>query len=294
MKLGLRHIKYHLLAILIVAVWGVSFINTRVLLDAGLSPIEIYVYRFIISYVCMLPFSRFKVRILPWRDELMMLWCGLTGGTLYFLAENTAINLTLVSDVAVLVSLNPLLTIMLAAIFLRDEHFTWLKVAGSVIAFAGVALLTFYDGFVWGDGLLGDLLALGAALVWAAYSVILKRLNNKYDALTITRKTFFYGLLTVLPLMPSQELSPMSTLMRPDVVANMLFLTLVCSMLAFYVWSVVTKEIGTINSTNYLYLSPIISLIAAAVILGERVGALGLLGCAMILAGVIIVERKHS
>ena len=242
----------------------------------------------------MLPFSRFKVHILPWRDELMMLWCGLTGGTLYFLAENTAINLTLVSDVAVLVSLNPLLTIMLAAIFLRDEHFTWLKVAGSVIAFAGVALLTFYDGFVWGDGLLGDLLALGAALVWAAYSVILKRLNNKYDALTITRKTFFYGLLTVLPLMPSQQLSPMATLMRPDVVANMLFLTLVCSMLAFYVWSVVTKEIGTINSTNYLYLSPIISLIAAAVILGERVGALGLLGCAMILAGVIIVERKHS
>lgn len=289
-----HNLKYHLLAIFIVAVWGVSFINTRVLLDAGLSPTEIYIYRFIISYVCMLAFSRFKVRILPWRDELLMFWCGLTGGTLYFLAENTAIKLTLVSDVAVLVSLNPLLTIMLAAIFLRDEHLTWVKVAGSVIAFAGVGLLTFYDGFVWGDGLLGDLLALATALVWAIYSVILKRINNKYDALIITRKTFFYGLVTVLPLMPSQEFSPLATLLRADVIANMLFLTLVCSMLGFYVWTLVTKAIGTINSSNYLYLSPIISLIAAALILGERVGALGLLGCAMILGGVIIVERKHS
>ena len=61
-----KHLKYHLLALATVVAWAVSFINTRVLLDAGVSPIELYVYRFIIAYVFMLAWSRFRVRITPW------------------------------------------------------------------------------------------------------------------------------------------------------------------------------------------------------------------------------------
>ena len=289
-----KHLKYHLLALVTVVAWAVSFINTRVLLDAGVSPIELYVYRFIIAYVCMLAWSRFRVRVAPWRDELRLAVLGATGGTAYFIAQNVALQHTLVSNVAVLVDTNPLFTILLAAIFLREERLTWPKVAGSVIAFGGVALLTFRHGFVWGNGLLGDVLALAGAFAWAIYTVVLKRLNNRYSTLEITRKTFFYGIVTAVPFLLWEGMpTPLSTWLRPDVLGHLLYLSVVCSMLAFLAWSVVTKGVGPIAANNYLYLGPAVSMAVAAVAFGERVGTLGLLACALILAGVIIVEREH-
>lgn len=274
--------------------WGVSFVNTKVLLDHALSPTEIFVYRFIIAYVGLLAIMRFKVTLCPWRDEALMAILGLTGGTAYFIFQNMALDLTLVSDVVVLVAINPLLTTLLAAIFLREEHFTWLKVGGSLLAFGGVSLLTFYKGFVWGDGLLGDLLAILAALSWAIYSVILKRLNDRYSTLLITRKTFFYGLVAAIPILRWQgHFTPLSTLSSASVAGNLLFLALFCSMLAFFMWGRVTKHIGAISSNNYLYLSPVVSIVCAWVIYDERVGALGLLGCALVLLGIVLVQHKQ-
>ena len=109
-----------------ILVWGISFLNTRVLLDAGLTPTEIFVARFTIAYVSLLVVSRFKVRYTGWRDELLFVVCGVAGGSAYFIAENTALELTLISDVAVLVSTAPLTTALMGAIFYRDERITWM------------------------------------------------------------------------------------------------------------------------------------------------------------------------
>ena len=101
---------YHVAAFAMILVWGISFLNTRVLLDAGLTPTEIFVARFTIAYLSLLVVSRFKVRYTGWRDELLFVVCGIAGGSAYFIAENTALELTLISDVAVLVSIAPLTT----------------------------------------------------------------------------------------------------------------------------------------------------------------------------------------
>ena len=284
--------KYHLLALAVIFVWGVSFVNTKVLLDYDLSPTEIFIYRSVVAYLGLAAWSKFRLRVYPLRDEALMAVLGLLGGTFYFIFENTALKLTLVTDVAILVSLNSLFTTLLAALFLKEERFTWVKLVGSIVAFVGVALLTFYGGFVWGDGLLGDLLAILAAASWSIYSIILKRLNQRCSILDITRKTFFYGVLFALPTMLWQGPLHLSTLTEPVVIGNFLFLSLVCSMLAFFVWGEVTVRLGAILTANYLYLSPVISVAAAWCIYGETIGAIGLLGCALVLAGIIMVERR--
>ena len=284
--------KYHLLALAVIFVWGVSFVNTKVLLDYALSPTEIFIYRSVVAYLGLAAWSKFRLRVYPLRDEALMAVLGLLGGTFYFIFENTALKLTLVTDVAILVSLNSLFTTLLAALFLKEERFTWVKLVGSIVAFVGVALLTFYGGFVWGDGLLGDLLAILAAASWSIYSIILKRLNQRCSILDITRKTFFYGVLFALPTMFWQGPLHLSTLTEPVVIGNFLFLSLVCSMLAFFVWGEVTVRLGAILTANYLYLSPVISVAAAWCIYGETIGAIGLLGCALVLAGIIMVERR--
>ena len=283
---------YHVAAFAMILVWGISFLNTRVLLDAGLTPTEIFVARFTIAYVSLLVVGRFKVRYTGWRDELLFVVCGVAGGSAYFIAENTALELTLISDVAVLVSTAPLTTALMGAIFYRDERITWMTLVGMLIAFVGSVMLALKDGLVWGDSVLGDLLALLAAFVWAFYSMALKKLNRKYTTLFITRKLFFYGVLSALPLLALEQTRvSLEVLKRPEVWGNLLYLGLICSLAAYFIWGITVKRIGAVRASNYFYLSPVISMIAAALWFGERTNAIAYVGCILILAGVVIAEK---
>ena len=283
---------YHVGAFAMIVVWGISFLNTRVLLDAGLTPTEIFVARFTIAYLALLAVSRFRVRWTNWRDELLFVVCGVAGGSAYFIAENTALEFTLISDVAVLVSTAPLTTALMGAIFYRDERITWLSLLGMILAFVGSTMLALKDGLVWGDSIVGDLLALLAAFVWAFYSMALKRLNRTYSTLFITRKMFFYGVLSALPFLCLQETAiDCRKLCQPAVWGNLLYLGLVCSMAAYFIGGITVKRIGAVRASNYFYFSPIISMIAAAIWFGERTNAVAYVGCILILAGVIMAEK---
>ncbi len=285
---------YHVVAILVILAWGVSFPFTKILLANGITPTELFVYRSIIAYLGLLVFSRFKVAFWGWRDEALALLCGLTGGALYFVLQNVALKLTLMSDVVIVIAINPLLTTILAAIFLKEEHFSWKILISSAVAFAGVAVVTFRDGFVWGNGLLGNILSFLAALSWAVYSVLLKRVQGRRSTLSITRKVMFYGMLCAFPFMFLEPMTSLSTLLRPDLLANILFLALICSMAAFFIWNLVIKKIGAIRASNYLYLDPIISIVMGVILLGERVTTIAVIGCALVLLGVIMVEKLTS
>lgn len=292
-KNGHSDFWYHVAAFAMILVWGISFLNTRVLLDAGLTPTEIFVARFTIAYLSLLAVSRFKVRYTGWRDELLFVVCGVAGGSAYFIAENTALEYTLISDVAVLVSTAPLTTALMGAIFYRDERITWMTCLGMIIAFIGSVMLAMKNGLVWGDSIVGDLLALLAAFVWAFYSMALKRLNRTYTTLFITRKLFFYGVLSALPLlfMENTRVDWTTTLRKPEVWGNLLYLGLICSMAAYFIWGITVKRIGAVRASNYFYLSPIISMISAAIWFGERTTVVAYIGCVLILAGVIIAEK---
>ena len=113
---------FHVVAILVIVAWGASFPCTRLLLDAGITPTEIFVYRSAIAYLGLLVISRFKVSFWGWPDELLAFLCGLTGGAMYFVLQNIALKLTLLSDVVIVIAVNPLLTTILAAIFLKEEQ----------------------------------------------------------------------------------------------------------------------------------------------------------------------------
>ena len=283
---------YHVAAFAMILVWGISFLNTRVLLDSGLTPTEIFVSRFTIAYLSLLAISRFKVQLVGWRDELLLVVCGIAGGSAYFIAENTALKLTLISDVAVLVCIAPLTTALVGAMFYRDERITWMTCLGMIIAFIGSAMLALRKGFVWGDSVLGDMLAMLAALVWAFYPMALKKLNRTYSTLFITRKMFFYGVLSALPLLALEDKQlDLVVLKQPVVWGNLLYLGLICSMAAYFIWGITVKRIGAVRASNYFYLSPIISMIAAAIWFGERTTVIAYIGCVMILTGVIIAEK---
>ena len=283
----------HLAALLVITAWGISFVSTKVLLENQLTPTEVFVIRTVIAYLVLLLFCHKKLLSNTFRDEALFLASGLCGSSLYFIAENTALEYTLVSNVSLIVTLAPLITTFLVGALYKSERPSKGMVAGSMIAFLGVGCVIFNSSFVLSVKPLGDLLALSAAVSWAVYSLVIRKLSAMYTALFITRKTFFYGILTAIPFLafePESNFS-FSVFSNPQVWGNFIFLGIFCSMIAFYLWALVIKSIGAIQANNYLYIQPIVTLIASALILHEKVSVVGYTGCALILVGVWLSDR---
>lgn len=305
-----KRLWYHLLALAVVAVWGVTFVCTKTLIGAGMDPAAIFVIRFVMAYlgIWVLDISGpGKVRILSdgWKDELVFLFLGVTGGSMYFLTENTALAYTQAANVAFLVCVAPVFTAIFTLIGrkvlrgrfadgLEDVRLGFPLIAGTILAVAGMAIVIF-DGSKLEISVKGDLLSIGAALCWALYSLFMGQMTKDYGAVFATRKVFFYGLLTIIPFLGSHgdSFSP-AVLGQPVVYLNLIFLGLIASLACFIIWNLVMSKLGNVTSTNYVYLNPVFTLITAALILGERMTPMSILGCAAILAGVILAGRRPA
>lgn len=285
----------HALALVTILAWGVSFVSTKVLLNAGLHPTEVYIYRFGLAYLVILAFCHKKLFANNWHDEVIFALIGLSAGTIYYLGENFALRYTLVTNVSLLTSTCPLLTVLLCGLLYKNERPTRGAYAGSFVAMAGAGLVVF-NSFANGGELqinpLGDFLAIFCAFAWAVYSIILRKVNATYSTIFITRKTFFYGVLFALPILAvePQLCSPL-VLIEPEVLGNLLFLALVCSIVGFYTWAAVVKSLGAVKANNYLYFQPIVTLIFGALILGEAITIIGVSGCLLILVGVWLFNK---
>lgn len=287
----------HLIALLVVAVWGSTFVFTKMLLQDGLSAAQIFLLRFIIAYVLLLCFSfmRKPLRLFAasLKDELLMLALGITGGSLYFLTENTALNYTATTNTSLIVCQCPLFAALLIALFYKSERLRPVQIVGSLIAAAGVVIVVLNGHFVLHLSPLGDALALAACLCWAVYSLLIISANKRYDAVFITRKVFFYGLLSMIPyLIVYPEMPPMNILLKPEIIWNLIFLGAVASFFCFLAWNWVMKQLGAIYASNYLYLNPVVTILFAWALLSEQITIYFLLGTALILIGMFLADRK--
>ena len=284
---------YHLIAILTVGIWGLTFISTKVLIEHGLSPQEIFLLRFLMAYLGIWFISPRKLFADNWKDELWLLWGGVTGGSFYFFTENTALEITLATNVAFIVCTAPLLTTILSLLIYKKEKATAGLVGGSLLALVGVALVVYNGHFILKIPPLGDFLTLLAAFSWAFYSLIMKKMSGRYRTTFITRKIFFYGKLTILPafiLHPWQF--SLSGLWQPAVWMNLLFLGVLASLVCFVVWNIILKQLGTVRASNYIYLNPLFTLIGSAVLLDEQFTVMSLMGAMLILGGVYWAGKR--
>lgn len=285
----------HFLAAVVVLIWGCTFINSKLLLNHGMEAHEIYALRFLFAYVCILFISPRKLWSDSWQDELRMFVLGITGGTLYFITENEAVRIGYVNNVSFIVCTAPMVTTLLALIFIKEVKATRNLVVGTILATLGVGFVIFNGHFVLNLNPLGDMLALCACLCWAIYSILLKNVSEKYSAVFITRKVFFYGLVTVLPVF---IFSPwhfsLNSFMRPVVWGNLLFLGFVASFMCFVLWSWVSKQLGALVASNYIYLNPISTVVFSAIFLGETMTPMAFIGSSMILFGVYLSNKPKG
>ncbi len=283
------------MALAAVVLWGTTFVSTKTLLGHGLTPADIMFYRFLQAYIIMWFFSPHFHWPKNLKDELLFIGAGICGGSLYFLTENSALKLTLASNVALLVGTAPILTVLLSRFLLKTGRLRHNLIIGSLVALFGVACVVYNGSVILQIHPVGDLLSLTAAVTWALYNIFLKKLDGKYDTLYITRKIFFYGVLTLSPVFLIRPLTTdIALLTQPAVLGNLLFLGLVASLFCYVIWNRAVKQLGTIATSNYIYIVPLVTMLSSALILKEQITPMALTGAVLILGGVYVAENGLS
>ena len=291
-----RHsnLPYHIVAFLTVVVWGTTFVSTKVLMLNGLSPALIFTLRFSIAYVLMLAFNHSCLFARSWKDEAKMVLLGITGGSLYFMGENEAMNYTTTTNTSLIVCSCPLFTTLMMRVFYRHStRINALQMFGSLLAFAGIVVVVLNGRFVLHVSPVGDALAFLACISWVAYSLLMKSVLGNYSAAFITRKVFFYGVLTILPYyLYDSALPPASVMLRPQVWGNLLFLGCLASMVCFLTWNWCIARLGAVKVTTWVYFNPVSTMVFASWVLGESITPYFVVGAACILMGMYVADKK--
>ena len=288
-----KNISGHISACTTIVIWGTTFIFTKILLE-DFKPIEILFFRFLLGFFVLAVVCPKRLKWNGIKQELTFAAAGLTGICLYYLLENVALTFTMASNVGVIISIAPFFTAILTHIFLRETEKPQINFyIGFVIAMLGICLINF-NGTKMCLNPVGDLLSVAAAIVWACYSVLSKKISSfGFHTILTTRRVFAYGILFMIPFLFFGDFHiGIERFKNLDYLGNMLFLGIGASALCFVTWNTAVKVLGAIKTSIYIYLVPVITMAASALILNEKITFLSAAGAAFTLSGLLFSERK--
>lgn len=283
----------HLAALLTIVIWGTTFISTKILL-VDFEPVEILFFRFVMGFLILLVAYPKRLKTTGYKQEVTFAAAGLCGICLYYLLENIALTFTLASNVGVIISVAPFFTAILAHLFMKPEEKLRAQFfCGFVIAMVGIILISF-NGSELELNPVGDLLAVIAALVWACYSILTRKISSfGYHVILCTRRTFFYGILFMVPTLFFFDFEPdLSRFVNMTYLFNILYLGLGASALCFVTWNFAVRELGAVKTSIYIYMVPVITLVTSVWILHEQLTLLAGIGAVLTLAGLFLSEYK--
>lgn len=283
----------HIAAFITILIWGTTFISTKVLLRS-VAPVEILFIRFMIGYFALWCVCPRRLTIKNKKQELYFAAAGLCGVTLYYLLENIALTYTLASNVGVIISMAPFFTVIFSGLLLHDKRPSVRFFVGFLIALAGIFLISSGGEAALKINPLGDILAMAAAVVWALYSTITRKISSfGYQTIQTTRRTFFYGLIFMIPVLFLMDFHiEAAHFMNMTNVLNLIFLGFGASALCFVTWNSAVKILGSVKTSVYIYMVPVITAVTSALILHEKMTLIMIAGIALTLIGLFLSENR--
>jgi drug/metabolite transporter (DMT)-like permease len=285
-----------LAAFVAIVVWGISFVASKVALRE-MTPVGLVFTRFALgtAVLAVVLAARGRPLVPPrgsWRSLAVL---GFVGVLVHQMLQAHALELTSATNTGWLIGLTPIWSALLAAWFL-GERFGAAKLAGLAVGFAGAVLVVAGSGGARGLPSLpaarGDLLIVLSTVNWAVYTILGHRVLRTLGAAQTTTGAMFLGWLMVAPVFLWQggwrEWPGVSTAGWTAVA----FLGIACSGLGYLLWYRALARLDASQVAAFLYLEPLVTLVAAAVVLGEPVRGAGVAGGALVLLGVYLVQRR--
>ena len=278
-------------AVVAVALWGVSFVAVRVALQS-FTPAGLVSTRMLAAAVLLglLLVSRGET-LLPRREDRLR--CGLLGLILgvHVLVQAIGLQYTSAVNTGWMVSVNPVFIALGAALFLRQplRPMGWV---GAALATIGVLLVTASTPADFADATLGDMLQLGSCLTWTTYTLVAPAALARNGSLRVT--TFAMGIAGALVAVVAAFTGFVAAPLTGEVMTAWVVLAVLCSAAAYLLWSLALESHGPTRTGAVLYVEPLFTLLAAAMVLGEPLGSGTLAGGGLVLVGTWVVGRAAA
>jgi drug/metabolite transporter (DMT)-like permease len=289
------------LMLTLILFWGSSFVIVEIALREGLTPIAIATFRFLIAggiflIIAIIEKKRRNCKLLVKKKEFpMLLFLALTGVTFFFTAQYTGIQMAGPSIAAILVCLlSPILITVLSTILLR-EHLLKKQAFGIGIAALGTFIVITggtMSSSGYPDFLHGSLILLFTPVLWATYSLVGKKVMDRYNPFLVAVYVNVLGGLFLIPFsLAEHSFYQISTISLNGWLA-ILFLAFTCSLFGYYIWLYVMKQAGASITSSFLFAEPLITALFAIIFVGDRLGMFVPVGAFLIFIGVYLVTRK--
>ena len=285
----------HILALLTSVLWGTTLVSTKILLK-DFQPVEILFFRFLMALLMFYIICPKKAPHTTKSQKIIMIFAGLTGITLYYLLENIALIYTLAANVSIINCCAPFLTAIFAFCFMKNnEKINRNFFLGFLVSIIGIWFILFNGNKIHLNPI-GDILAMCAAVSWAIYSILIRKIYEyKIPTLIITRKTFLYGIIFMIPFLFLFNFRlDLSRFLNITNLVNLLFLGFVASGVCFLTWNKSIKILGAVKSGVYLYLIPVVTVILSSIILKEPISIFLITGIILTILGLIVSELKRK
>ena len=290
------------LMLTLIIFWGGSFVVVKTALNEGLTPIAIATFRFLIAgglFLAAFLFKKNRKRnykfLVERKDASTLLILALTGVTFFYAAQYTGIRMAGASIAAILVCLlSPIIIAVLSSKMFK-EQLRKQQIFG--IGIAAVGTLIVITGGTLGfsgnrDFLLGSLILLSTPVLWATYSLLGKKMMEKYDPFLVVAYVTMLGGLCLIPFSLVENSLHQIFTMSLYGWLTILFLSLTCSLLGYYIWFYVLKKVEAAVTSSFLFAEPLVTVSFAVTFVGEELSLSILAGGLLIFIGVCLVTTK--
>lgn len=291
------------LMLFLITFWGSSFVVVKTILRAGLSPIAIATFRFLLAgglFLIVLFLNRIRNRsyriLVEKKDAPIIVVLAFSGVTVFFIAQYTGIQMASASVAAILVCLLSPVLISLFSTYMFKENLSKPQLLGIGIASIGT-LAVVVGGTLNLEGnltfFLGSLILLATPLLWAGYTLLGKKVMEKYDPFLIVAYVNILGGLFLVPFSLAEDsFKNISALTGQEWLA-ILYLASTCSLLGYYIWFHVIKRSSAAMTSSFLFAEPLVTVLFAAIFIREEITPFAVGGGLLIFIGVLLITARR-
>lgn len=290
---NLSFIRSYWKPLIAVIVWGFSFIVTKYALDE-IKPVTIIFLRQLlgIMFLTAIAIKQKSSFAVSRKDFSWILLLGLIT-SLHLWIQVTGLQYTSASNTGWIIGITPVFMIILGFIFFK-ERAGLQQALGILVSFSGLLLLVSKGDFTKIDLIQnkGDLLIITSSFTWAVYSITSKKATLNYSPLMATLYLFVIMAIVTAPFtLNSYDISAVLSLSARGWL-SILFLGVLCSGVGYYLWAQTLNEMSASRAGAFLYIEPFVTFFSAAVFLNEHLNLITFFSGIIIIAGVILVNRK--
>jgi drug/metabolite transporter (DMT)-like permease len=292
-----------ILMLFLITFWGSSFVVVKAIIGEDLTPIAIATFRFLVAgglFLIVLLLN--KIRNHNYRISIerkyvpTLIVLSFSGVTIFFIAQYTGIHMANASVASILVCLLSPVLISLFSIYIFKEPLSKTQLLGIGTAALGT-LTVILGGTPNLEGnltfLVGSLILLATPLLWTAYTLLGKKIMQKYDPFLIVAYVNILGGIFLIPFSLFEGSFKNIVTLNSQELVTILYLATTCSLLGYFIWFHVMKRSTAAATSSFLFAEPIITVIFAALLIKEEVTLLAALGGILIFIGVSLITTKR-